>query len=103
MKNLITVTLLVLALACNGNRQLEQIPMGPGIAPGVVKNMGYCPDIASEACAVRAFWRNSEQATGTEAYWLLNTNNQVCFVNNHVYTISMIGYTTHCLWRDRRP
>ena len=103
MRNLVVIALLALTIMCSGNRQLEPIPMGPGIAPGVVKDMGYCSDIASADCVVRAFWHNAEQATGIEVYWLLNTNNQVCFVNSHVYTMAMAGYTTRCVWRERRP
>lgn len=103
MKNLVIATLLVLTLACGGNRQLESVLTGPGLTPGVVSNMGYCPDVASGDCVVRAWWRYPDQATGTEVYWLSNANNQVCFVNSHTYTIAIIGFTMNCVWRERRP
>ena len=71
--------------------------------PAVVRDRGYCPDIASPECRVRDFYRGSMFENGTEAYWLQNTNGQVCFVPRNVYIRAIEGNTVDCEWKDRRP
>jgi len=68
-----------------------------------VKDMGYCPDVSSPSCPVRAYWPRSYDGTGTEAYWLQAVGSpvMVCFVTRKVYGEAVIGRPTSCWWRER--
>jgi hypothetical protein len=67
-----------------------------------VTDMGYCPDVASPACPVRAYWPNmAGNGTGYDAYWLAGTQGRVCFVTRSMYNVAVIGQDFECLWREQ--
>lgn len=76
------------------------------LSPGTVKDMGYCPDVSSAECAVRDYWPlDAGDPTGVDAYWFLNTDNEVCFTTRANYVRAMFGTmrgTDDCIWRRRR-
>ena len=71
--------------------------------PAPIRNAGYCPDITSPECPVRAWWPRGSltEATGTEAYWWSTDGGRVCFVTPAMYRKTGIGQVGDCLWRDR--
>lgn len=74
-------------------------------APAVVKDMNHCADVSSPDCAVRDYWPlYAGDPTGVEAYYLINMNNEVCFVTNQQYSRAIIGHLFDCPgpWRTRR-
>ena len=75
------------------------------LGPAIVRDMGYCADVGSASCQVRAFWpRIAGEPTGHEAYWFENEARQVCFTDRAHYITAAFGAskgTEACIWRDR--
>jgi len=68
-----------------------------------VKDMGFCPDVSSPTCQVRDYWQPAVgNTTGVETYWLLSTNQEVCFVTQQQYVDANIGQLFDCDWRRSR-
>lgn len=75
------------------------------LGPARVKDMGFCADVGSASCPVRAFWpRIAGEPTGHKAYWFENEVGQVCFTTRAAYITASFGSTRGteaCIWRDR--
>lgn len=75
------------------------------LGPALVRDMGYCADVGSPMCAVRAFWpRVAGEPSGHDAYWFENDARQVCFTDRARYITASLGSTRGteaCIWRDR--
>lgn len=75
------------------------------LGPAIVRDFGYCADVGSASCPVRAFWpRIAGDPTGHDAYWFENEVRQVCFTDRAHYLTAALGTakgTEACIWRDR--
>lgn len=74
--------------------------------PSVVRDMGYCADVGSAQCPVRAYWpRQAGRPDGVDAYYFVNSDRQVCFTTRANYLIAYVGSTKGtdaCIWRNRQ-
>ncbi|SRR5258706_902113 len=100
MRGFVLVLMIVLG-ACFNSSTSKVAPIF-SFSSADVKDMGYCPDVSSPVCIVRDWLPKGlqNQSVGTEAYWLLSRNNQVCFVTRKQYSEAIVGRTFNCLWRE---
>lgn len=96
------LALMVVLAACFNSQESRLVP-ALIFTPGVVEDMGYCPDVSSPSCQVRYWWPRSlqTQSTGIDTYWLLSRNGQVCFVTPQQYTEAIFDRSFNCLWRNK--